>query len=94
MKVVATELGAACSLKWASRGRLWERCFWFPGLVLSPLTLSVPPAATHETSIISSTGFADRAIPVQRSAVSRDSEGMVWDLATVAYTVQNNFLFL
>lgn len=64
------------------------------GLVLSPLIFPVPPAATFGASIISSTGFAGSAIPVQRSAVSRGSEGMVWDLATVAYTVQNNFLLL
>lgn len=62
--------------------------------MLSPLTFPVPPAATLETSIISSTGFAGSAIPVQRSAVSRGSEGVGWDLATVAYTVKNNFLLL
>lgn len=77
-----------------SRGRLWERCPWFPGLVLSPLTLPVAPAATLETSMVSSTGFAGSAVPAQRSAVSRGSKGIVWDLATVAYTVQNNFLLL
>lgn len=102
-RLVPTELGGSLlpgiGKLWAETGiGLWERCSRFPGPARSPLTFPVlllpSPSSNKNDQCRSSTSFASGATAVKRSAVSRGWEGTRRDLATVAYTVQNNFLLL